>query len=752
MTFKNTTFRFFIYLSLFLGIHNFSALAQSGSPQWMQALEEAHRIGWDNTYLVSGLSNELVYDNSVEGKHLVDYLRDKLLKPADYPIVVQYNPESGFSLHQDPEEIAKPGKAWGLFGKKKNAVTDEWEKFLQALNNDKKATLTEKLNQLERKIQNGLATTKIAFVSKFPDHVANDRGEYPHMKEYKELETRLAQWATFRNDSHKWTERGFRSIIVSSSKGNLPLLAGDASKGWVNFETKVTYPDKLERAAYVEKFLSNNPNLSKLLKVTPEEFGNLSGGLTLMDIQKMLIHAVAKDEDITDKVIRDRRKKFILEKFGQFLDIADPKHSLDDVFGSDHLKRELRILARAMQAKDPSLPVGKILVGVQGTGKTFSIKGFAYEAGVPVVILKNTFRGKYVGESEGNMTKVLDFLKSLEMVAVQLPEADTILGKGAEASDNTGVDQRTFGMLNDFMSEQKGSVFWFADSARPWNFQADTKSRMGITMVSNQYSVAGKRGLFNTIAKSIKVVPGTSLYDMLSKTSEGVVTPDSHFPDTFFERMYGNPREITNALDQAVLNIKYGDIDPSKIDPRQIIFDTMQNWTPSVTMKEVTRTELNAITMANDPRGLPPWARKFHEAGKLERLEALKTKVEGHAMMGGGALSDLELAELHAESWEEYEKLKASLMPQADSAERSRPGELSKNLASQILEEPKALPERKPKGMPKAEWKKRQDEYAVAKAAFDKQQALRASATEAERCGGLLSNIADTVRGSGEGI
>jgi hypothetical protein len=121
-------------------------------------------------------------------------------------------------------------------------------------------------------------------------------------------------------------------------------------------------------------------------------------------------------------------------------------------------------------------------------------------------------------------------------------------------------------------------------------------------------------------------------------------------------------------------------------------------------------------------------------------------------MMGGGALSDLELAELHAESWEEYEKLKASLMPQADSAERSRPGELSKNLASQILEEPKALPERKPKGMPKAEWKKRQDEYAVAKAAFDKQQALRASATEAERCGGLLSNIADTVRGSGEGI
>jgi hypothetical protein len=177
MTFKNTTFRFFIYLSLFLGIHNFSALAQSGSPQWMQALEEAHRIGWDNTYLVSGLSNELVYDNSVEGKHLVDYLRDKLLKPADYPIVVQYNPESGFSLHQDPEEIAKPGKAWGLFGKKKNAVTDEWEKFLQALNNDKKATLTEKLNQLERKIQNGLATTKIAFVSKFPDHVANDRGE-----------------------------------------------------------------------------------------------------------------------------------------------------------------------------------------------------------------------------------------------------------------------------------------------------------------------------------------------------------------------------------------------------------------------------------------------------------------------------------------------------------------------------------------------------------------------------------------------
>ena len=49
------------------------------------------------------------------------------------------------------------------------------------------------------------------------------------------------------------------------------------------------------------------------------------------------------------------------------------------------------------------------------------------EIGIPCVMLKN-FRSKYVGETEGNLERVLSVLRAMGPVVVIIDEADAALG------------------------------------------------------------------------------------------------------------------------------------------------------------------------------------------------------------------------------------------------------------------------------------------------------------------------------------
>ena len=65
--------------------------------------------------------------------------------------------------------------------------------------------------------------------------------------------------------------------------------------------------------------------------------------------------------------------------------------------------------------------------------------------GIPCVKLKN-FRSKYVGETEGNLERVLRVLRSMGPVVVIVDEADAMLGDRDQGGDS-GVSSRVFGMI-----------------------------------------------------------------------------------------------------------------------------------------------------------------------------------------------------------------------------------------------------------------------------------------------------------------
>src|SRR5213078_1656510 len=110
-----------------------------------------------------------------------------------------------------------------------------------------------------------------------------------------------------------------------------------------------------------------------------------------------------------------------------------------------------------------------------GTGKSFLATCVAGSIGVPAVVLKN-FRSKYVGETEGNLERVLGVLRSMGPVVVIVDEADAMLGDRDQGGDS-GVGARTFGMIAAQMGDTayRGRIIWMLLTARPDLLPIDLK-------------------------------------------------------------------------------------------------------------------------------------------------------------------------------------------------------------------------------------------------------------------------------------
>ena len=108
------------------------------------------------------------------------------------------------------------------------------------------------------------------------------------------------------------------------------------------------------------------------------------------------------------------------------------------------------------------------MTGPAGTGKSAVAEAVAHEAGVNAVVL-NLARilGQYVGNSERNLEKALQAIKSLAPTIVFIDEIDQSVSRGG--SGDSGVSNRIFKRLLEFMSDtgNRGQVLFLAATNRP---------------------------------------------------------------------------------------------------------------------------------------------------------------------------------------------------------------------------------------------------------------------------------------------
>jgi AAA+ superfamily predicted ATPase len=238
---------------------------------------------------------------------------------------------------------------------------------------------------------------------------------------------------------------------------------------------EVPLPAEKERATYIQASTGDVP-IAGYSDFDAAGLATLTAGIALTDLNVLIQSARESGKRLDAVVFRSLKKRLLERQCRGLLEFIEPKWTLNTVVGHEAAKARLREDAALLKrgALD-SLPMGYLLCGPVGTGKSFLAQCVSGEIGVPCVMLKN-FRSKYVGETEGNLERVLAVLRAMGPVVVVVDEADAALGSREQEGDS-GTSSRVFGMIAAQMgdTQYRGRIIWMLLTARPDLLPIDLK-------------------------------------------------------------------------------------------------------------------------------------------------------------------------------------------------------------------------------------------------------------------------------------
>jgi AAA+ superfamily predicted ATPase len=237
---------------------------------------------------------------------------------------------------------------------------------------------------------------------------------------------------------------------------------------------EVPLPAEAERARFINATV-DPAALAAFSDYDATQLAALTAGISLTDLNVIVQSAREGGRRLDAKVFRELKKLLIERQCHGLLEFIEPKWGLDTVVGHEAAKERLREDAALLKRGSlDSMPMGYLICGPVGTGKSFLAQCVSGELGAPCVMLKN-FRSKYVGETEGNLERVLSVLRAMGPVVVVVDEADVALGR--EQDGDSGTSSRVFGMIASQMGDTKyrGRIIWMLLTARPDLLPIDLK-------------------------------------------------------------------------------------------------------------------------------------------------------------------------------------------------------------------------------------------------------------------------------------
>ncbi len=242
-------------------------------------------------------------------------------------------------------------------------------------------------------------------------------------------------------------------------------------------EVQLVMPDESERLKYVRTYLDGTVKTFRdRSEVSIEALAQNTAGLNYVQLRTILADVLENRTELTYDTLSELKKAFIEAEAYGLLEFIETDFTLDMVAGHEHAIKHLRQAAAALKAgRRDVMPMGYLVSGPVGTGKTFTITCFAGEIGIPMVKLKN-FRSQWQGVTEGNLEKILHLLEAMTPVAVMIDEADAQLGQ-RDVQGDSGVSKRVFGQIASFMSDtnHRGNIIFFLVTARPDLMPIDLK-------------------------------------------------------------------------------------------------------------------------------------------------------------------------------------------------------------------------------------------------------------------------------------
>ncbi len=549
-------------------------------PPWARSLAERYLSGTLSTFILHGAVRDLApAEDEKGGRRFVDlktFLSEELFGSRD--LVLFYDRSSGVKM-ATPE--MQKDFAMGLTGYDSFHGT-EWAK----------APLREPgraFPVIESYVRTRLTDKKkIAVIIDFAETVApgSDTGSMGSEDRFS-LVT-LIKWA----QNPAFLTSGFVLVLVAE---NLAELNPKLARNPYIANIEISLPDEKSRQEYVEwKLAGAGKRASEVSELPASTLAQMTAGMSRVALDRVLTEALGGPR-LTVEKLKEKKKEIIQAEAHGLLEFIEPAFSIDMVSGHAMAKKLLRQAATAIQrGKRDVVPMGFLIAGPVGTGKTFLATCFAGEIGIPVVKLLN-FRSQWQGVTEGNLEKIFNLLRAMWPVAVLIDEADAFLGN-RNASGDSGTSSRVFASIAAFMgnTEFRGKIVWFLLTCRPDLLPVDLK-RQGRAeehlALFYPESAEEKLELIKTMAKKARVSIEGELADAIPKDLPSMSGADIE-------------AALVRAKARAV-------VDKREKVSKQDLIDTFADFVPPSYPLEVELQTLVAVAECTS-RGLLPatWAMK----------------------------------------------------------------------------------------------------------------------------------------------
>jgi SpoVK/Ycf46/Vps4 family AAA+-type ATPase len=563
-------------------------------PKWAQELADKYVSGAASLFVLYGNVDDWVPlrdARSLRFVSLSDFLKQAVFGTRD--AVIQYDQGTGITVN--------PEAAQDFYRTVEAMDTVSGTAFSKRLpKNPADALLVIDRFIRSKALGEEKRKASVAVVISFA-HMVAPRGELSFMnqEDFRTLIT-LQKWA---NDP-AFARSDVTVVLVTGSMQEL-------NEGLVNnpFTSKihVPLPDEDERLEFVRA--SQIPVQYEGL--TQETFARQANALSRADIEVMLRQAQRAGK--LDLQFVSAKKKELIEKscFG-LLEFLEPRYTLDAVEGLSAAKARLREDIQLIQKGCwDALPMGYLICGPVGTGKTFLSTCAIGELGIPCVQMLN-FRSKWVGATEGNLEKILMTLRALGPVGVIIDEADAFMGNRGEEGDS-GTSNRIFAQFASQMGDTKyrGKILWFLLTCRPDYLPVDIKRQGRVEVhipLFYPQTPEEKAQLFVSMSKKVKwPVEGA---DVDARWVEG-------------KKLSGADIEaiLVSAKRKSLLD---GDSQPKK----RYLQSAAESFIPAASAVEVQYQELAAVVECTDLSFLPEGYRRADRGEILKEFNRLRALLE----------------------------------------------------------------------------------------------------------------------------
>ena len=567
-------------------------------PGWAEQMRDLFRSGSVAQFLIHGNIFDVVGIEDSGSRRLLPvkaFLKDVMFE--SYDVVLEYDRGRGI-------RAAKGGEDWG-----------EW---LQQILGKESSTLQTRepgtaLELIDRYILRSLnlqavrgrqeSPSKIAVIIDFAEFVV-PRGDAIQLSgPFSANIVKVLGWANDPAILHS----NIVTVLLTEGLHDLnPLVVENPHIATL----KIPLPGETEMLEYLQTLIATQfPQLPSKCEVSMEVLARRLTGLSRVGARRILSTALTNDKTLTAAWLLRMKKDLIEKECQDLLEFLESPFTLDQVAGHDAVKAWLREDAQLLRrGLLNALPMGYLITGRIGTGKTFVVQCWAGELGVPCVVFKN-FRDRWVGATESNLEKIFSVLHALGQVVVFVDEADQAAGKRSGEDSDSGLSGQVYAMLAKEMSDtrNRGRIVWVFATSRPDLLEVDLKRQgrldVHIPLFPPQ-TTEEMRGLLISVARKLKFPLG-----------ETDIPP---LPDTLV--LGGN--EIEGVLVRA---LRLYELLPEPRSPlRDIVAGVLAEVRPNAHTRKLEYMDLVAVKECTDSRFLPPQYRSLTPEELERRIEATR--------------------------------------------------------------------------------------------------------------------------------